>query len=182
MKISRSQIECYRLKGDAFNWAEISINEGNNAGRVSISSDFGNWAYYWGACGCSFKEFLIGLDIHYAAGKFGEDRWFDLDKTLCVLEDRIMGYEGDDQDYKSRLLKEFHELKEQSNTEAEFVYFIQNCETIMHMEDHLPDMVNDISPCFKSFWQRIWKPFVENLKIELLNLKKEKVSKEVESL
>ena len=42
-----------------------------------------------GACGSSFKKFLVGLSIDYAAGKFGESKWFDLDSTIKTLKDRI---------------------------------------------------------------------------------------------
>ena len=75
---TRSTVECYKIRSDRGLWADITIDANGKAGRVQIASDYGSWENYWGACGSEFKEFLCGLDIDYAAGKFGESKWFDL--------------------------------------------------------------------------------------------------------
>src|SRR5665648_835244 len=81
--IEKTTVECYKIRHKSgMYWADITIDSLGKQGRISISSDYGNYANFWGACGCEFKEFLTGLNLGYAAGKFGADRWFDLDATL----------------------------------------------------------------------------------------------------
>jgi hypothetical protein len=72
--IEKAQCEVYMLrlrKGGGY-WADITLHCHNNAGCIQIASDYGRWQYYWGACGCPFKEFLTELnDMEYVASKFG---------------------------------------------------------------------------------------------------------------
>lgn len=78
MQIKEDKVEIYRLRNVGIsksNWADIMIDtqEGSECGRIVIISDWGSWKYYWGACGCPFKVFLVELKDtpHYAAQKLG---------------------------------------------------------------------------------------------------------------
>lgn len=87
--VTKTHVECYKLRrpGTGDGWADITLDVNGNAGRIQIASDYGSWEHYWGSCGCPFKEFLINLskDIHYAAGKFGEGKWFDQEATMADM-------------------------------------------------------------------------------------------------
>ncbi|WP_405329522.1 hypothetical protein [Leeuwenhoekiella sp. LLG6367-2.1] len=165
--ISKKTIELYKIRGEHGIYADISIDDsGNNAGRIQIASDYGSWENYWGACATSFKQFLIGLDIHYTAGKFGADRWFDLDATIESLKDQIKDYTRDKLELRE-LNSELSSLKNCSCKE-EFIAVMQGCESLMDMTNHCPDLCTDISPAFKSFWLNLWPAFINELKSEAL--------------
>ena len=81
--ITKRFIELYVIRHSSSSyWADISIDDNGSGGRLKISSDYGNWEYYWGACGTSLKEFIKNLDIGYAANKFGEGNYFLFDDTI----------------------------------------------------------------------------------------------------
>ena len=163
LTVTKSTVEVYKIRSNEFAWADITIDASGNKGRISIASDYGSWQNYWGACGESFKQFLQGLNIDYAANKFGADRWFDLNGTIKYLEERIEDYAtGDDNE---GLLNELKDLKDTSGKE-EFIHVIQNCDSIMEMEDHMPDLNYSIEPSFKRFWNELWPELLREFKKE----------------
>lgn len=166
-RISKSNVECYKIRCDSFYWADINIDASGNTGRIQIASDFGDWQYYWGSCGCPFKEFLAGLNIDYVAGKFGANKWFDLDGTIKSLKETIK-YFRPDKELKSELMGEIKNL-ENSSGENEFVHIMHDCDRIMEMTNHCPDMVYGISPGFKRFWKEIWPVFIKEIQKEPVN-------------
>ncbi|NKI28242.1 hypothetical protein HCG49_16940 [Arenibacter sp. 6A1] len=161
-RITKTQIECIEIIGKHYSFAKFYLDYSENQGRLSISSDYGSWSFYWGACGIPFKEFLIGLDKHYVAGKFGEDKYFDLEKTISSLKDRINEYATDSYE-KKELKRELKTLKNSSNKE-EFIRKMWNCDEILEMENNCPDLVETISPSFDNFWSKFWPIFINELK------------------
>lgn len=165
LTIVKSQIEIYKIrKENSSLWADISLDYNGNAGRINISSDYGDWQYYWGACGEPFKDFLISLNIHYAANKFGADKYFDHEKTMARLKSRIEEY-TDDEGEKEVLLQEIGELEDCSEKES-FVHIMHSCSKILEMEDNCPDLTFSIHPLFNRFWDEMYKPFTDHLKKE----------------
>jgi hypothetical protein len=163
--IEKTLVECYKLRSTTGSyWADITIDSIGTKGRIQIASDFGSYQNYWGACGCSFKEFLQRLNIEYAADKFGEDKWFDLDATIKLLRERILD-EFHHEDDKDEVLSELKELESCSNKE-EFCDQIRNCKNIWQMEDGMPSLCYAITPQFKRFWDEIWPVFIDHLKKE----------------
>lgn len=83
--INKNTVEQYKIRHSSGScWADIVLDSGDGCGRIQIASDFGDWQYYWGSCGCSFKKFLTEIDMGYFAGKVGESDWFDIDATGAV--------------------------------------------------------------------------------------------------
>lgn len=158
LTISKSTVENYKVI-NCGEYASISIDSQGDKGTIQITSSFGTWSYYWGACGIEFKKFLHGLDYHYAAGKFGEDRHFDLESTLDGFKERSKDYFTDGHDLHE-VKAEIKSLQDISCKE-EFISMVQNCNRIMEMENHCPDMCYVISPQFYHFWKKLWRPFVE---------------------
>lgn len=165
MKLTKSIIESYKLRfDDHFYWADINIDALDKSGRIQIASDYGDWQYYFGSCSINFKEFLINLNIDYLANKFGENKWFDLDKTIDNLNNRIN--EIDLLYNKIEIEYELNNLKN-SSCKEEFINTMWQCPKILKMEDYCPHLITDISPAFKNFWKNIWIPFINELKKEL---------------
>lgn len=161
----KTTVELYKIRGGNGSYADITIDAKDNTGRISISSDFGTWSYFWGACGEEFKPFLTGLDIDYAAGKFGENKWFDYEATMSGLKRRIGDYGKTD--LCDGLFSELNFLKGREEV-GDFMATIRQCREIMELEDNMPDMVLTISPGFRKFWETLWKHFTFELRKELL--------------
>lgn len=166
-KIEKTTVELYRLRFDKLSiWADITIDSQPNSGRIQIASDFGDWQYYWGSCGCSLKEFLTDLNKHYLATKFGESNFFDLATTIENLRAEIIAEFPYNLASKQNLFEELKELEE-SSCENEFIHKMMSCDRIMEFCGHQPNISRCISPRFTEFWDKIWPAFVAELKKEL---------------
>jgi hypothetical protein len=164
--IEKTTIECFKMRSPSGTWADISIDANGKAGRIQIASDYGSWQFYWGACGCEFKEFLCGLDKHYVAGKFGASKWFDSEKTLSeyravIKENFNDGYIN--KEVNDDALAELQQL-DGCNDRGEFCRILNDCDEIMRIYDHCPALVYGIDPGFENFWTKIWPRFIEYLK------------------
>jgi len=169
MTIEKTTIELYKIRVDG-EFADISIDEGNECGRVQIASSYGKWSNFWGSCGTSFKDFLCDVDCQYFARKVSEDSWFDLDATIKQLSSRMKEYTDGQPKLKREIAEEIRTLADCSDRQ-EFSVAISHCPKIMKMEEFVPHLAEDISPTFKKFWTKIWVPFCEELKKELAHSK-----------
>ena len=162
MKITKSKAEIYRISGLQYGgWADITIDEGDKSGRLSISSDWGNWAYGWHSYGRSFKEFLCGLDIHYTAKKMGQANYFDFDATIKAWKREVIeAREGWAIDAKeARELYDQIKVMEFDGTSLEEVKgTLWREEKLLDFFHSMPTIITDIEPAFKNFWERICYP------------------------
>lgn len=174
VSVTKTTVECYKIR-NKYTWADITIDANGNTGRIQIASDYGSWQNYWGSCGKSFKEFLLHLDKHYVAGKFGADRWFDSEKTIkafkqCIIENRRNGY----LDFETA--REAYDEAESLNDytqETEFYRELDDKSEIMRLYDHCPDLSYGIESGFENFWNKVWPIFINTLESELASLKEE---------
>lgn len=167
MKIEKSLVECYRMR-DGYEFADFTIDAHEHAGRVSVASSYGSFEYYWGACGCPLKEFLGRIDMDYAARKFGQANWFDLDKTIVGFQSQV----DEEKEFKAQtwleiIQAEINYLKSASCKEELNHMLWEDSPELMSLCDHQPDVQVSIDPHFKTFWNKFWLPFVEYLKEEL---------------
>lgn len=171
--ITKTTCELYKIRGlPQLGWAGISIDAAEEHGRISVSSDYGNFANFWSHCGMPFKKFLANIEIGYFAGKVGLDRWFDHERTVKELRTDIL------QRRRERGLtkevaalawdKVVNELAYESN-EAPFLAIAYNCDALWGMYDggEFP-IRTTIDPMFQSFWKNCWPVFLEYLKQEEL--------------
>lgn len=165
-KITKTNVEYYKLRHISRSlWADITIDAVDHTGRIQIASDYGSWQYYWGSCGCPFKQFISTIDIHYAAGKFDASKHFDIDKTLAGLIERAQEYPSDTKEYQESLLAEIETLRDCTDLH-EFFRNVTECELIMDMENHSPNIVYTIEPGFLRFWNEIWPELLNQFKNE----------------
>ena len=165
-RFTKCTVECYKLRAESsLYWANITIDAHEGGGRIQIASDFGAWQNYWGAASKSFKEFLIGLDMYYAAGKFGADQWFDQDATIIQLKQSVLQHRRSGGDAK-RCRELFDEIKvlEESSCKGEFDRNLFDSDKLLSFVDGWPDIVTDVTPQFKKFWETAWQAFIEILK------------------
>lgn len=170
--VSKTNVECYKLRHESgLYWADITIDDEGESGRIQVASDFGDFQHYWRECGKPFKEFLIKIGIDYAASKFRQDDWFDYDGTINRYKSSIIVARMQEHlDYKEAR-KMYDEIKEIENEcshfEDQFIAAICEKKTLMSYFDHCPELSRDISPQFKRFWKMVWPVFIEELKKEL---------------
>lgn len=169
MKVTKETIESYKIRLDDHEWADIAIDKGVKSGRIQIASGWGSWERYWGSCGQPFIEFLIGLNINYAAGKFGCDRHFDLDSTVKLWKKEIIDARKDnnvDSEYARVLFNEVLRFESEQPNKS-FAEHMMWTSELLEFFNHSPDFHTTISPAFLNFWKRIWIPFTEHLQSEI---------------
>lgn len=169
MEITRSTVEVYKIR-TANTWADITIDANGNTGRISISSDYGNWARYWGACGCPFKEFLCDLNISYTSGKFRCDTFFDLDATVEIWKKEVIDCrrsEGIDAEEARELFDEIIEIEEERPDLEGVKYMMWNTDKLLSFFESMPHIEMTIHPMFERFWDELWTPFTQELKKEI---------------
>lgn len=167
-------ITCYRLRHlSGLYWADIIIDDdGANSARICIASDFGDWQRHWSHFGKSFKEFLIKIDIYYAAGKFGANKHFMFEETMEGYRKDILQARKDDYltaEAARTIYTELEDLEKNSSLDAkDFQYYMYyNCPELMKYKNDAPDIRTGISPSFKMFWQNCWPVLVEEFRKEL---------------
>lgn len=169
MTINKTSVELYKIRHTSgMYWADITVDAGEKSGRIQIASDFGDWQNYWSGCGMPFKEFLAGLDIHYAADKFDADRFFDQQETIASFKRSISetrSLEGLTAEEAEKLYDYCTELEHCSH-EQEFIAEMWHMDELMRFFDNGPSICRTISPGFKRFWDMVWPVFIEQLKQE----------------
>ena len=168
--ISKSKAEIYRIRNienSWFAWADITIDENVESGRISISSDYGNWSYYWSSCGCSFKEFLCGVSIDYVAEKFRESHWFDQEATIQHLKHIIIEQRKQD-DLTEEEARSYYNLIETDleHIQDQTVFEIALHQSELSQIDEWFEVSTNISPSFNQFWENPWQAFISQLKAE----------------
>lgn len=153
-------------------WANISIVCYEKAGEIQIRSDFGDWSFYWGSCGSSFKEFLQRLDIGYVARKFGEDSYFDFDKTISWYKQDLIEFRREESISAEKAREIYDQIKEAEDegfTERN-AFQTRIYSSMESLSSYLMDgdmgVIEIISPRFNNFWDGPWKKFMEQLKEE----------------
>jgi hypothetical protein len=169
MKVEKTTIELYRIRLDKGGWADITMDDNGNAGRISIASDWGSWERFWGACGSSFKQFISTLDIHYTASKFGEDRFTDVEKTLKLWKTEVLERrkEEDISRQDARVIYDQIKELEENCDSSSLVSACQHMDELLDFFDYCPDFTTCISPTFQAFWDKIFVPFKNHLKEEI---------------
>lgn len=182
--IEKSMVECYKIRHETgMYWADITIDVVGDGtkGRISISSDYGKWANYWGACGHHFKEFLTDLNVEYAADKFDADRWFDHEGTINGYKWMVIESRRDESINAEEAREIWSEINSLDDCTDENVFISEmwNNRKLMRFFDGCPDISRSITPQFRNFWKNVWPVFIEKLNEEI---KERKELKEVKEL
>lgn len=170
--IEKSQCELYKIRhGSGMYYADITIDHKGATGRIQIASDYGSWQNYWGSCGCGFKKFLTQLDIHYTAGKFGANDWFDFDATIKGMKKTIKDYMEDgslSEEEAKELLEEVKSLDDCIDIHEYYNRVYHQCHKLLSFFDAADfPCVKDVTPQFKRFWNEAWAVFIEQMKKEI---------------
>ena len=169
--ITKTAIQSYKIRGAKHGaWADITVDEGVKSGRLSISSDYGDWQYYWGACGCSFKEFLTGVGKCYVAGKFRADNHLDMKSTAKRWREQILEYRYDEslnRQEARELWQQVKRMEDECGRMDDLLEAFHENQELLKFLDYDPSPNTTYDPSFDQFWEVLWTVFVDEIQKEL---------------
>lgn len=163
-RISTDIARVYKARGSlrhGWGWAVATIREWPRGGQIDVQSDFGSYAYSWGAIGdLTLREFLCGLSFDYFMNKaapkgyrvFDEDASvrrikgdiFDHLRVGCI--DRVTAHEWrDDLDHMG-----------QTGNEHLFAERLMEQEWFRNLYDDYPSLVMRDCSQARAFWDGPW--------------------------
>ena len=183
MSITKKSIDVYKVRSDnnQFSWADISIDQqviedgerARNPFRISISSDYGNWAFYWSHPGSCWRSFLLEISIDYAAGKFGASEWFDKESTKRRLQRDIAEERRNGAGNKESARVAWdavNSVMDECSGQEMIFEILANSDWTEFWGDCWIDSLNmetGINPQFKMFWNGPFQSFLMKVKEEL---------------
>jgi len=170
IKVTKSICEKYDIRlVNSSSWAKITLSEED--GSVGIISDYGNWSYLWSHHGCaSLKHFLIEIDSWYAWNKLSGKTEFNHDDTVDNLKSILCERVAEGSMEVSKMTELSNELDA-----LDYCYsgdhFCQSVFDSSSVVDHVSDIWDyireDHDQQFMMFFDRLWKPFMEQLREEI---------------
>jgi hypothetical protein len=172
--ISKSKAERYLIRSSG-DWAYIYIEHyhttlyNDNVGIISINSSFGNYGYSFGAVGNDFKKFLIDCDIHYLTQKISDNNniVFDFDKTIRNFKYTLLERRGYTQYSKeqARYMYNFFNQMDPCDKDVLLEKILSNKQ--IEWEEPWEWLGTILDPKLRKFWEKLWLPFIEELKKEV---------------
>lgn len=186
MSIQKTLTETYSLKGKKCLWAKINLDCGKESVNVMISSDYGEFNHFWGACGKNPKKFLTGLDWHYTMKKLmgGSDNLVEPDfaERLKSYKKAIIEERREDNISKSEAREYWKEMGDifdycQNSNDIYFskVFESKGYKKVFYDFESIPNDTR-IKAIVKDFWDDIWTPFTEFLGTEIREEENKKAS------
>lgn len=183
--VTKKPITLYKIRHDdtsSAGWADIAIDDHyrkarhsiQNSFRISISSDYGSWSYYWSHPGECWREFLLSVDIGYAAKKFDAHSYFDMEASIKQMKNRIIDRRRAGAcKQKARDAWIALECVEDECIQDSNLF----CAEIVTMDDWVDfwngDLLDEIvtiksiDPLFRAFWDTAWQIFLDQLRQEI---------------
>jgi len=175
IKFKKIYTETYKMSGSSCLWASINLELYEKAVNVMISSDYGNFSYFWGSTGKNPKKFLTKISKDYTMKKFLGENMYEIDLEACrksikeiIIEERKMLNISKDEAFEAWI-----ELDNIMNNYSmnENQYFTEITRTdifdkIFYDWEAIPTHRKNKS-IVDLFWNDLWIPFTEELKKEL---------------
>lgn len=177
MEIKKTLTETYTLKDDGCLWAKINIDCGEQSVNVMISSDYGEYNYFWGSTGSNPKQFLTDIDMYYGMNKLMHGNknmylpdWEERKKSFkeMIIEERKDGNISKNEARNSwtEMMDIFDECQHSEDIYFEKVWNSDVLESVIFDTDSIPSNTK-LNPRVNEFWKKIWIPFTNELKTEL---------------
>lgn len=152
-------------------WATATIREWREGGQIDVQSDFGNYAYSWGAIGDrTLREFLCGLDFDYFMNKAGRGYCvFDEEATVRAIKaeifdqlkhgciDRVTAHEWRD---------ELDDIGD-CGSEHLFAERLMSHEWFYKLYDTYPSIATRDCPQARAFWDGPWQALCAHWRAEI---------------
>ena len=156
-------------------WATATIREWPRGGQIDVQSDFGSYAYSWGAIGDrTLREFLCSLDFDYFMNKAGGGyRVFDEEATVRAIKKEIFAYAQCgciDRDTAHEWRDELDDIGD-TGSEHLFAERLMAHEWVYHLYDGYPSIVMRDSPQARAFWDGPWQALCAHWRSETAPIK-----------
>lgn len=171
-RITTDTARVYLVRGGAgrrrygWGWATATIREWPQGGQLDVQSDFGVFAYAWGAIGPrSLRQFLCELQFDYFMNKArpGGYTVFDVDRTIRNIKADIFGALNEER-RSPATRAEAHEwrddLDELADCTSEHVFAERLSSLNWFYEFYdgdYPSMVKVDCPQCRAFWDGPWQ-------------------------
>ncbi|EKO3663347.1 hypothetical protein M3929_002654 [Vibrio metschnikovii] len=172
-KVIKTQAELYQVRHDScVGWGDIFLICGKESVRVAINSDYGTYSHNWTHCGGDPKEFLTGIDFDYCMKKLtGYKHYvptpeqYPVEVKQCIIESR-----REDGLTKAEAREAWQDMLCTEHREGDLYYkeLVDHplFEKVFGDYEYLPSATK-VSPCCQDFWDKVWIPFIGQLKEEL---------------
>tara|TARA_R110000850_G_scaffold58147_1_gene135457 strand:+ start:30 stop:587 length:558 start_codon:yes stop_codon:yes gene_type:complete len=181
MTVTKTVAELYQVRSDtgSLAWGDITLKCGSSSVSVTATSDYGTFDHYWSHCGGEPKAFLTSLDFDYTMKKLsGGKLWVaDVDAYENEIKTRIIEYRKDDCISKEEARTAWGEMlainEEFDGGDMFFNALYEHdlfCSIFGDCES-MPSATKYSGRCV-DFYNDIWTPFIETLKVELLGKEK----------
>lgn len=180
MKVKILKPTMYKLRqieNSSCSYALITLTDlHENAGTISIESDYGNWSHMWGSMGGNIREFIIRCGKDYLMDKFTcndhKDRGcFNFDKTISRIKREIIEARKEMELEKNEAREMYNESEELNNNapdniDAFYMYANNNCPKLFEFYDWesfpieteygygLQAFMNEVLPLFKDILKK----------------------------
>lgn len=151
-------------------WATATIREWPKGGQIDVQSDFGNYAYAWGAIGDrTLREFLCDLDFDYFMNKAAKGyRVFDEEATVRLIKKDIFALV----DCRVIDRETAHDWRDEVDgigdcgSEHLFAERLMQCEWFYSVYESYPDIVMRDCPQARAFWDGPWQALCDHWRHE----------------
>lgn len=172
-KVSKSNIESYLIRNGS-DWGEIAISIREETVNVMVNSSYGHYAYYWCACGMNPKAFLCKINKGYTLQKLthGKETEIDEDKCLDQIKQAIIDTRRTGDLTADQAREAWDGMvgvwEDRNGYDIAMGHLIDSkyFEQVFGDYEALPS-ARRLKPECEFFWEKIWMPFVEELKQEL---------------
>lgn len=163
-------------------WATITLDE--RGGLLNIVSDYGNYSHYWPNHGRqTFKHFLCELGNDYLLDKLGgRPSHFNYEKSKANVVERLkemlrdgarVWRNGEYHDFNQKMYNDADDaldsLNDYSHSADTFAVYVSESDLNVISSDGLFEgiIVMEHSPQLRMFLERLWPPFIAQLKKEI---------------
>lgn len=175
-RVIKSEAELYQIRqdtGGSNGWGDIALVCVKESVRVMINSDFGAYAHVWTHCGGNPKEFLTELDFDYCMKKLTNYKHYVKapEKYPEEVKKRIIEARRENESFSKDMARQAWIDMLNADHDSGDLYFQELIdhpffEDVFGEYEYLPS-AEKINPRCQMFWDKVWLPFVEQLKSEL---------------
>ncbi|WP_114729495.1 hypothetical protein [Vibrio cholerae] len=172
-KVIKTQAELYQVRHKTFGgWGDIFLICGQESVRVAINSDYGTFAHNWTHCGGDPKEFLTDIDFDYCMKKLTNYKHYvpAPEQYPIEVKQSIIESRREENLTKEEAREAWGDMLNTEHSEGD-LYFQELIdhplfEKVFGATEYLPS-AQKVDPCCQDFWDKVWIPFVGQLKEEL---------------
>ncbi len=184
MKVEILKPTMYKLRqieNSGCSYALITLTDlHENAGTISIESDYGNWSYMWGSMGGNIRRFILRTSEDYLMDKFTynnhKDRdCFRFDKTIKRIKKEIIQARKEMEIERVEAREMYNEVDDldsnaPDNKDAFYMYADSHCPKLFEFYDWESFPIEtEYGHSLQSFMKEVLPVFKDIIRKELSN-------------